>query len=258
MRLDYHMHTTFSDGRNDLHEYIYEAAIKKIDEIGFSDHIYLKKETWSMDFANLPNYASNISKLKETSQISVKMGLEVDFVPDKMEGLMQMINRYDFDYLIGSVHFIGDWLIDSERHIEEWKKRDVNQVYEQYFNLVQTMAKTRLFDSVGHLDLPKKFGFRPTRDIEDLLLETVETISKSGMCIEVNTSGLRKPCREMYPNEKLLKVCFDKGLPITFGSDAHSSNDVGADFDKVLDLVKGVGYQELVRFAGRSRELVEL
>jgi len=258
MRLDYHIHTTFSDGRNDLHECVHEAAKKRIDEIGFSDHIYLKKEDWSMVPADLPKYVSKIGALKKLSQISIKTGLEVEFVPYQMEGLMQEINRFDFDYLMGSVHFIGDWQFDSEKQIEEWKRRDVNQVYEQYFDLVRTMAKTRLFDFVGHLDLVKKFGFRPRSDLKDLLLETVRTISKSGMCIEVNTGGLRKPCHEIYPSEKLLKMCFDNGLPITLGSDAHLSEDVGAGFDKAIDFVRKAGYAEIVKFTKRNHEPVNL
>ncbi|MDH5634717.1 MAG: histidinol-phosphatase HisJ family protein [Candidatus Bathyarchaeota archaeon] len=258
MRLDYHMHTRFSDGRSDLSDHVAEAAKRKIDEIGFSDHIHFRKEDWSMDHADLPRYVDNINTLKKKSQISIKMGLEVDFVPYLMEDLMQMIKQWDFDYLIGSVHHIGDWLVDSEKEIEEWKRRDVDQVYRQYFNLVQAMAKTQLFDIVGHLDLVKKFNHQPKNDLGDLLLETVQTIGKSGMCIEINTGGLRKPCREIYPSEKLLKMCFDNGLPITFGSDAHSPEDVGAGFHKAEDLVKRVGYVEIARFTRRERDFVEL
>jgi len=258
MRLDYHMHTTFSDGNNDLSEYVAEAIKKGIDEIGFSDHIHLQKENWSMDHAALPSYVSNIDRLDNNSQISVKTGLEVEFIPDKMDGLMRLINRFDFDYLIGSIHHIGDWLVDNEKYIEEWKRRDVDQVYEQYFNLIQNMARTRLFDIVGHLDLVKKFGFRPRRDISGLLLETVEAISKGGMCIEINTGGLRKPCCELYPSERLLKMCFDNGIFVTFGSDAHSPKDVGSDLDKAVESARKAGYVKIVRFSRRKRDFVEI
>jgi len=172
---------------------------------------------------------------------------------------MQMINEFDFDYLVGSVHLIGDWSIDDEKQIHEWRKRDVDQVYQQYFTLVQNMAKSRLFDIAGHLDLVKKFDFRPKKDITDLLLETVETISENKMCIEVNTGGLRGTrCHEIYPSERLLRMCFDHGLPVTIGSDAHAPEEVGADFDKASDLLKEIGYDEIVRFARRDREFIKL
>jgi histidinol-phosphatase (PHP family) len=258
MRLDYHMHTVFSDGTGEMAEYIDKALKRKIDEIGFSDHIHLRREAWSMDPARLADYVNTIKKFSKTSLIPVKAGLEVEFVPGELENLMRVANRLDLDYLMGSVHHIGNWLIDSEKQVEEWKKRDVDQVYKQYFDLVQAMAKTRLFDIVGHLDLVKKFNFQPKSDLNDHLLETVKIIGKNGMCIEVNTGGLRKPCHEVYPSEKLLKMCFDNGLPITFGSDAHSPEDVGADFEKAAHLVKALGYDEIVRFTRRKRDLVKL
>jgi histidinol-phosphatase (PHP family) len=252
------MHSTFSDGRRNLSEYIAEAERKKIDEIGFSDHIHVEKREWSMNHADLSKYVNDISALQNKKQVSIKTGLEVDFTPQGMADLMRVIRPWSFDYLIGSVHHIGNWLIDSEREIDEWKKRDVDAVHKQYFSLVQAMANSRLFDIVGHLDLTKKFSHRPKNDISDLLLETVQAIGKSGMCIEINTSGLRKPCREIYPSEKLLKMCFDKGIPITFGSDAHAPEDVGAGFDKATEAAKKVGYVEITRFMQRKREPVEI
>jgi len=258
MRIDYHIHTMFSDGKKDINDYVEEAVKRKIDEIGFSDHIYFKKAVWSMDFAELPNYVNRINALRKASKIFIKMGLEVDFVPSKMDKLMRMIEGFNFDFLMGSVHFIGDWLIDSEKQIHKWRGKSVDQVYQQYFVLVQNMAKSGLFDIVGHLDLVKKFNFRPKRNITDLLFETVEVIKKSKMCIEVNTGGLRKPCHEVYPSEKLMKMCFDNGLPITLGSDAHSPEEVGAGLDKVVNLLKEIGYVEIVRFTRRNREFIEL
>ena len=252
------MHSTFSDGRRSLNEYIAEAERKKIDEIGFSDHIYLTKRDWSMDHANLPKYVVDINALKSIHRVSIKTGLEVDFVPYGMDDLMRVLKPWSFDYLIGSIHHIGDWLIDSERQIDEWKKRDIDEVHRQYFSLVQAMANSRLFDIVGHLDLTKKFNHRPKNDVSDLLLETVKVIRKSGMCVEINTSGLRRPCREIYPSEKLLIMCFDEGIPITLGSDAHIPEDVGAGFDTAMEAAKQVGYVEITRFTQRKREPVQI
>jgi histidinol-phosphatase (PHP family) len=90
------------------------------------------------------------------------------------------------------------------------------------------------------------------------MLRTVETIGESGMCIEINTSGLRKPCHEIYPSEELLKTCFDNGIPITFGSDAHSPEDVGNGFDQAVALARRVGYEEITRFTQRRRDSVIL
>jgi histidinol-phosphatase (PHP family) len=258
VRIDYHIHTLFSDGRKGLVDYVDQAVKSGIDEIGFSDHVHFQKASWSMDFANLPDYLNEINALRRISKIPIKAGLEVDFVPSKMDGLMQTISKFDLDYLIGSVHYIGEWQIDSEAEIHRWRGKDIDQVYQQYFALIEEMVKSGLFDIVGHLDLPKKFGFQPKNDDNRLPLETVRLISKSNMCIEVSTGGLRKPCHEIYPSQDLLKMCFDQGLPITLGSDAHSPEDVGADFNKAISLLRKIGYTEIVRFNKRSKEYVEL
>jgi histidinol-phosphatase (PHP family) len=258
MLIDYHIHTTFSGGAGSLTTYIKKADERKADEIGFSDHIHFKKGSWSMVAADLPNYVDKITSLRTVSPVSVKMGLEVDFVPSEVDKLMRAINEFGFDYIIGSVHYIDDWLINAERQIEEWKRRDVDEVCQQYYALIQEMAKTRLFDIIGHLDLVKRFGFRPRNDLTSLLLETVEMINQNQMCVEVNTSGLKDPCNEIYPSEKLLRMCFDHGVTVTLGSDAHSPQDVAADSGKAISLLRKIGYVETVRFTRRKRELVNL
>ena len=258
VRTDYHIHTTYSDGRRPTRDYVEQAKRIRLDEMGFSDHVHFQKASWSMELSKLPDYVKEINTFKNDSHITVKAGLEVDFVPSKMDELMQTIDNFDFDYLIGSVHHIGDWLIDSESQIQRWKGQNIDDIYRQYFSLVQEMVKTGRFNIIGHLDLPKKFGFRPKNNITDVLLETIRVISKSDMCVEINTSGLRKPCHEIYPSQDLLKTCFDNAVPITLGSDAHSPENVAADFDHAIKLLREVGYTEIVKFSKRNKEFVEL
>ncbi len=258
MTADYHVHTVYSDGTRSFGDYVEQAGKRGLDEIGFSDHLHVRKASWSMDLARLPDYVREINALKDVSQVAVKAGLEVDFVPAMTDELLKTVEGFSFDYLIGSVHHIGDWLIDSATQIDGWRGKDVDHVYQQYFELVQQMAETRRFDIVGHIDVTKKFGFRPRNSVVDLLLETVRVIGKSGVCVEINTSGLRNPCREIYPSQDLLKMCFDHGVPVTLGSDAHSPEDVAAGFDQAIALLREVGYEEISRFAGRSREFVGL
>ncbi len=258
MSTDYHIHTTYSDGKRPLRDYVEQAEKTRLDEMGFSDHVHFQKASWSMDLKRLADYVKEIDALKSTSHIAVKAGLEVDFVPSRVDELMRVIDEFDFDYLIGSVHHIGGWLIDTETQIDKWKGKNIDNVYRQYFTLVQEMANTRRFDIIGHLDLPKKFGYRPKDSITSLLLETVQAISQSQMCVEINTSGLRKPCHEIYPGQDLLKMCFDHAVPITLGSDAHTPEDIAADFDRATKSLRDIGYTEIVRFNKRNKESVEL
>jgi len=106
--------------------------------------------------------------------------------------------------------------------------------------------------------LIKKFGFKPKTDISDLYQATAKVFKKNDVCVEVNTSGLRHPCKEIYPAKQFLRICYDEGVPITFGSDAHMPEDIGRDFDKAISLVKEVGYEHIIIFTGRMKQLVRI
>jgi histidinol-phosphatase (PHP family) len=113
-------------------------------------------------------------------------------------------------------------------------------------------AESKLFEIIGHADLPKKFGHRPTRDCTPLYEKFLSAAGKSGCAIELNTAGLRKDCREIYPSPEILRLAFQNGVPITFGSDAHAPGEVGMNFAEAVRLARSVGYTESCRFAGRK------
>jgi len=109
-----------------------------------------------------------------------------------------------------------------------------------------------MFNIIAHADLVKKFGHRPTQDLTKEVQKTAEAFKKAGVAIEINTSGLRKPVKEIYPTLEDLKVYCAAGVPITFGSDSHAPSEVAMDFDKAVDLAKAAGYKEYLLFAGRK------
>jgi len=118
------------------------------------------------------------------------------------------------------------------------------------------MAKSNLFDIVGHLDLPKMFKFLPKKDIRLLAKEALKAIKQSGMTLEINTSGLRKPINEIYPSKALLQEAFALDIPITFSSDAHALEHIGYGYDDALKLAKEVGYTHATYFKNREKESV--
>jgi len=152
------------------------------------------------------------------------------------------------------VHFIDDWAFDDPATREYWKIHDVNEVYLKYYALLRQSAKTGFFQIIGHCDLPKKFGARPTLDMTDEVKATAKVFKDNGVAIEINTAGIRKPCAEMYPDPKSLKIYREAGVPLTFGSDAHDPVHVGNDFEKAVDLAKSVGYTEYLVFKNRQIE----
>jgi len=261
MIMDYHIHTDASpDARGTIEDYIRKAKEKRIDEIGFSDHVLLHEisnyphmRQWQM-----PAYIKNFLALKQKAEIPIKLGAEIDFFSEDKDRIKDFVQKYPFDYVIGAVHFIGSWGIDNPRQKHEYLKRDILQTYREYFNLIKEMCNSRLFDVVAHVDLVKIFGFKPNCDFSDILTETAETIAKSNICVEINTAGLRRPCAEIYPSAEFLKILHDYDVPIVFGSDAHDPEDLGRNFREALAIAKKSGYVCTCVFSQRKKTVVEI
>ena len=117
-------------------------------------------------------------------------------------------------------------------------------------------ANSGLFEIIGHADLPKKFGFIPQRDCTLLFEKFLNAAKDADVAIELNTAGLRKDCKEIYPSPKILQLAHSKSVPITFGSDAHAPGEVGMDLVRAIELARSVGYTECCRFTQRRRESV--
>lgn len=259
---DYHVHTRrCGHATGELEEYVGVARAKGLREIGFSDHIpqyFLQKRLRDTSLAmreeELDAYVADIQKISSAlSDITVRLGIEADYAPGKEGVLKAILDRYPFDYVLGSVHYINGWGFDNPAQMSGYAGRDIDALYGEYFRLVQRMVATGLFDVVAHPDLLKKFGYRPRSDILPLYEETVRTIAAAGLAVEVNTAGLRQPVGEIYPVPAFLELCFHHGIPVVLGSDAHRPADVGRDFDKAVAFLRRIGYREVAVFNKRRR-----
>ncbi|MDE1920702.1 MAG: histidinol-phosphatase HisJ family protein [Candidatus Omnitrophica bacterium] len=240
-------------------EYVKQAVKMGLKEIGFSDHapmVHKPMPGITMTMDELPKYNAMIEDVRKrlSGSINIKIALESDFLPGYEAKTKAIINSYPYDYIIGSVHFIDDWAFDDPSTREYWKVHDVNEVYRKYYALLRKSAQTGFFQIIGHCDLPKKFGARPTIDLTDEINATAKVFKETGVAVEINTAGLRKPVAEMYPAPGCLKIYREAGVPLTFGSDAHDPRDVGRDFDKALDLAQSVGYKEYLVFKQKKIE----
>jgi histidinol-phosphatase (PHP family) len=261
MLADYHIHTEASqDGKGSMEHYIRKAMEKGLGEIGFSEHILFQNGDGypSMPIKSMPVYLQHFNNLKEKAELPLKLGVEVDFIPSNIEKIREFIQKYPFDYVIGAVHFIGEWAVDHPSQISEYQKRDILRVYKDYFSIVKMLCEYGLFDVLAHPDLIKIFGFKPKGDFSNILVEVAEVMAKSNICAEINTSGLRKPCNEIYPSEQFLKILFSHNVPIVFGSDAHQPEDVGRNFTEAVKLAKRTGYTHACLFNQRKREFVKI
>ena len=165
-----------------------------------------------------------------------------------------MSGQADFDYLIGSVHYITpDWDVDNPSKLERWKDQPVEETWKQYFRCVAESAQSGLFDIIGHPDLCKKFTHIPEGDLLRFYAPALEAIADNRVCIEINTSGRHKPAKEAYPNKLFLEEALRRDIPIVISSDAHAPQEVGRDFDWAKQFAWDIGYREVQRFSRRKR-----
>ena len=259
MRVDLHNHTALcnhADGTID--EFIQKAIQQKIDIFGFSDHSPMEfDKKYRMKYDDIEIYESNLKyyKKKYKDDIEILIGYEVDFIKGFIE---QDIIEAEVDYLIGSVHFLDNWGFDNPEFIAEYKNRDIDEVYKEYFKKITEMADSGLFDIVGHLDLIKVFNFLPTKDIKILIKESLEAIKDNNMVVEINSAGFRKPINEQYPSKEIIELCYKNDIPITFGSDAHRVEEIGLNYEKSLKLVTDIGYKDISIFRDREEIILKI
>ena len=261
---DYHMHTPLCrHAVGEPVEYARHAAAIGLTEIGFSDHSPMPADdfdNWRMFDRQLDEYVAKVRLAQATfPQLTIRLALEVDYLPGHEAWIRALAKRHPWDYFIGSVHYVSDsWDIDNPAKLSEWKKRDAYEVWQIYFERLTQAAQSGLFEIIGHCDLPKKFNIRPTQDCTALYELFLTAAAQAGCAIELNTAGLRKDCREIYPARNILELAFQKNVPITFGSDAHAPEEVGMAFSEAISLAKSAGYQKTLRFKNRQREVVAL
>jgi len=259
---DYHMHTPLCrHATGEPVDYARRAVELGLTEIGFSDHSPMARDdfdNWRMFDRQLDEYVAKVRLAqKEFPQLTIRLALEVDFLPGHEDWIRRLAARQPWDYFIGSVHYVSDsWDIDNPAKLSEWKKRDAFEVWRIYFERLTLAAESKLFDIIGHADLPKKFGIRPAQDCTPFYEKFLAAAAKSNCAIELNTAGLRKDCREIYPGPQMLRLAFEKHVPITFGSDAHAPAEVGLNFAEAIELAHSVGYQHYFQFSNRQRKAV--
>ncbi len=256
-KVDYHMHTPLcGHAVGEPEEYVKQALKVGLEEIGFSDHAPLvshEDARYTMNRAQLPLYHEMIEKIqKKYKNFTIKLGLEADFIPGFEKETKALLSGYPYDFVIGSVHFIDRWAFDDPKEKVKWKDKDINAVYRDYYKLLRQSAESGLFDIMGHVDLVKKFGHRANEDLTQEVERTAETFKKSGVTVEVNTSGLRKPVNEIYPSPAVLKIYRSHNIPITFSSDSHDPKDVGRAYDQAHALAVQAGYREYSVFKRRK------
>ena len=257
MKVDLHNHTPLCNhAEGTMDDFAQKAIEKNIDIYGFTDHAPMNfDEKYRMNFGQMKSYEEEALHVKKKykDKIEILLGYEVDYLDGYID--TRVINA-KVDYLIGSVHFLNKWGFDNPEFISVYKSKNIDKIWEDYFSAVQDMAKSNLFEIVGHIDLIKLFKYLPKKDIKLLAKEAVKEIKKAGMVVELNSAGYRKPIQEPYPSVDIMELLAEFDIPITFCSDAHRPEEVGYKIEQIMIYAKSFGYKKCAVFRDKEMELV--
>ena len=251
-----HTHSTFcGHARDSLCDMVQAAANAGVRSFAATEHYplperYDTSKTSAMPLSRLDEYKQAVlGERAKYPEMDILLGTELDWLGkyetrDLLHGALD-----DFDIVLGSVHFIDTWLINSSRFVEEWDRRSVDAVWTEYINLWCDAAVSDVpFNVMAHPDVCKKFGFFPSFDLTDSYKRMAEAARMGNRMIEVNTSGLRTPCGEFYPGINLLKEFRKAEIPCTVGTDAHNKDVVAAGIREAYDYMREAGYTEVTVF----------
>jgi len=258
--VDYHIHTRLcGHARGEPEAYVHEALRKGIGEIGFSDHmpfLRMRDERLTMAPGELTLYVEMIREVQNSvDELTVRLGIEMDYFPGEMDEIWEAVEPYELDYVYGAVHYIDGWGFGDSRRLSTYEGKDPDEVYARYFDVFCEAVERGGFDIMAHPDLVKKHGIETSLPVARLYERAADALATSDVAIEINTSGLRKTALDLYPSFPFLRACVDRGVKVTLGSDAHSPEQVGMDFDLALAFLRRAGVSEIATFSGRRRTM---
>lgn len=274
MLTDYHVHLR-PDGEDtpssryfttaNADRYREAATERGITELGVSEHVYRftqALDVWDHEywrdsaFDDIDAYCGFVRE-----ETDLRLGIEADFIPGREDRMANLLEGRPWDYVVGSVHFLGNDAVDYDKY-DVWTRADsADKVWRRYFEVLGAAAASGMFDIMAHPDLVKVWGTnrpQPDRDPRYYYEIALEGIVASGVACELSTAGLRKPVGEIYPSLPFLEMLVDAGVPLALSSDAHVPEHVGHGYDRALELLQSVGVTQLCVFEGRRRSLVEI
>jgi histidinol-phosphatase (PHP family) len=270
---DYHLHLRPDDGdtpperyftAENVDRYMAAASAAGIAELGVSEHVHRFRQAldvWRHPFWEEQARDDLDAYCEFVRGTELKLGIECDFVPGAEDRTLALLEAREFDYVVGSVHFIGNAAVDHEGWDVWTGTGDPDEVWRRYFESLAECARCGLFDILAHPDLVKVWGSarpQPARDPRVYYEPAVEAIAASGIAVEVSTAGLRKPAGELYPARDFARMCVEAGATFSLSSDAHTPEQVGFGYDRAVAFLAELGVGEICVFDRRTRSLAPL
>jgi histidinol-phosphatase (PHP family) len=271
---DYHVHLRPDDAdatpdryftAGNAERYRETAEERGIAELGVAEHVYrfsAALDVWEHPFwrryahDDLDAYCGFVRE-----ETDLRLGLEADFVPGREDRMASLLDGRDWDFVVGSVHFLRDRSLDTEDYSVWGTGESPERVWRRYFETVAESARSGLYDIIAHPDLVKVWGSaapRPDGDLRRYYEPAVEAFAESGVAVELSSAGWRKPVGEQYPARGFLEMLVDAGCPIALSSDAHVPDQLGYEYDRAAALLESVGVGEIAVFERRARRMEPL
>jgi len=271
---DYHVHLRPDEPDTTPERYFTAANAERyrtvaeergVAELGVAEHVYrftAALDVWQHPFwrrhaaDDLDAYCAFVRE-----ETDLRLGIEADFVAGREDQMATLLDGRDWDFVVGSVHFLRDHSIDTE-DFSVWETgTSADRVWARYFETVAEAARSGLFDVMAHPDLVKVWGRdapRPEGDLRRYYEPAVEAFVETGVAVEVSTAGLRKGAQEIYPAPALLEMLVDAGCPLALSSDAHEPGQLAYRYDDALELLGSAGVSEIAVFERRERRMEPL
>jgi histidinol-phosphatase (PHP family) len=268
---DYHVHLRTDERENTAERFFTAANAERyrevatergIAELGVAEHIYrfaAAMEIWQHPFwreyahDDLDDYCGFVRE-----ETDLRLGIEMDFIPGREDRIANVLDGREWDFVVGSVHFLRDHSLDTEDYSVWGAGESAEKIWRRYFETVAESARSGLYDIIAHPDLVKVWGRaapRPDTDLRRYYEPTVEAFLDAGVAVELSTAGWRKPVAEQYPSVPFLEMLVDAGCPLALSSDAHQPDQVGFEYERAVELLESLGVRELAVFEGRERRL---
>jgi histidinol-phosphatase (PHP family) len=272
---DYHVHLRPDDPGTDAEKYFTpgnaehyrEVATERgVQELGVAEHVHRFTaaldvwqhpwwRAWAVD--DLDAYVEFVRE-----ETDLRLGIEADFVSGREDRMARLLEQHEWDYVVGSVHFLGDFAVDNDDETDIWRRAtSPERVWKQYFQTLAASAHSGLYDIIAHPDLVKIWGSaRPAPDTDPRRYyePAIEAMLDANVAMEVSTAGLRKPVGEIYPARAMIEMAVDAGVPIALSSDAHTPDQLGFGYEQALKLLEDCGVKEIAVFERRERRLEPL
>ena len=273
MLTDYHLHLRPDEPETDAERYFTDENVSRyvdaaaeagVGELGVSEHIHRFAEAlgiWEHPFWRQSARDDLGAYCEFVASTPLRLGIEMDFVPGREDRIASLLDAHEFDYVVGSVHFIREGAVDHDGY-DVWQELgDPDRVWQLYFEVLAEAARSGLYDILAHPDLVKVWGAgrpAPERDPRFYYEPAVEAIADSGVAVEVSTAGLRKPVGELYPSQAFAEMCLDAGAVFALSSDAHVPEHIGHEYERAVETMRGWGIGEIAVFDQRGRRMAEL